>query len=83
MDSLELAARFAAFTWYTNSRQAPRRTTQAEAKRFSNQSWKKFLPVADKGWGRLLARIANPRPDLQHKPIAESQQTKRQLARCP
>jgi hypothetical protein len=65
MKPLELAARFAAFTWYTNCRQAPPKTTQAEARRFSNESWPAFLPLANEGLGRLLLKVANTRPTPQ------------------
>ena len=58
MEPFEAAARFAAFTWYTDTRQAPIRTMQAEASRFSKENWQAFLPVADQGWGRLLLRVA-------------------------
>ena len=68
MKPLEMAAQFAAFAWYTNARQAPSRTTQAEARRFSRRSWRIFLPVAQKGWGRLLLRIAKTRPHSRHAP---------------
>lgn len=61
MTPLEIAARFAAFTWYTNTRQAPARTTQAEARRFSQENWTTFVPVAHEGMGKLLLKIAKPR----------------------
>ena len=51
MKPIEIAARFAAFTWYTNCRQAKKLTIHAEARRFSNQNWRSFLPVAQKGIG--------------------------------
>jgi hypothetical protein len=65
MKPLELAARFAAFAWYTNNLQATSRITQVEARRFSNRNWRIFLPVARKGWGRLLLRVAKARPNSQ------------------
>lgn len=61
MKPLEVAARFAAFSWYTNVRQAPSRTLQAEARRFANDSWQAFLPAASEGLGRLLLAIAKSR----------------------
>jgi len=66
MNSLEIAGRFAAFAWYINSRQAPSRTAQTEARRFSEQNWQVFLPVADEGWGRLLLRVAKARRGSQY-----------------
>ena len=61
MKPLEIAARFAAYSWYTDCRQAPTRTTLAEAKRFSDESWQAFLPVAHDGLGRLLLQVAKTR----------------------
>ena len=62
MTPLEIAARFAASTWYTNCRQAPTGTTQAEESRFSDESWEAFIPVAHKGFGRLLLQVAKSSP---------------------
>jgi len=62
MKPFEAAARFAAFTWYTDHRQARSLTKQTEASRFSKENWQAFLPVADEGWGRLLLRVAKARP---------------------
>jgi hypothetical protein len=61
MSPSEIAARFAAFTWYTNCRQAPNKTVQAEARRFSEDNWKTFLPLANQGLGRLLLQVAKSR----------------------
>jgi hypothetical protein len=70
MRPLEIAARYAAFAWYTNSRQAPSQITRLEARRFSRRNWRIFLPVADEGWGRLLQRIAEPPLNSQRPPSA-------------
>jgi hypothetical protein len=80
MKPLDIAAQFAAFAWYTKHRQAPSRTAQAEARRFSKQNWQFFLPVAHEGWGRLLLRVAKTRPNSQHLPAVVSRPRKRQLA---
>ena len=80
MKPLEIAAQFAAFAWYTKHRQAPSRIAQAEAKRFAKQNWQIFLPVAHKGWGRLLLRVAKARPNSQYLPAVVSPLRKRQLA---
>jgi hypothetical protein len=61
MKPLEIAARFAAFAWYTNCLQAHTKTNQAEARRFADESWQEFLPVANEGMGKLLRRIARTR----------------------
>jgi len=58
MNPLEIAARFAAFVWYANHREAHEQTKRAEAQRFSQESWQAFLPVAHEGLGRLLVRVA-------------------------
>jgi hypothetical protein len=60
MQPSEIAARFTAFTSYTKCHQAPGKTAQEEARRFSERNWKTFLPLADEGLGRLLLRIAKP-----------------------
>jgi hypothetical protein len=80
MKPLEMAARFAAFAWYTDLRQAPSHTAQVEARRFSRQNWQVFLPVAHEGWGRLLLRVAKVRPNSQRCSAAASRSKKRQLA---
>lgn len=79
MKPLEMAARFAAFAWYSNNRHAPSRTTQAEARRFSKANWQVFLPVAQEGWGRLLLRVATAHPNLQRHSPTVSRSMKRQL----
>jgi hypothetical protein len=61
MKPMEIAARFAAFAWYTSHRKAPSLSIQAEARRFSKQNWQLFLPVAHEGWGRLLLRVVKAR----------------------
>ena len=80
MKPLEIAARFAAFTWYTNNRQAPSRTVQAEARRFSEKIWQVFVPVAQEGWGRLLLRVAKVRQNPQHRSARLSRPMNRQMA---
>jgi hypothetical protein len=80
MKPLEVAARFAAFVWYTNYGPAPSRTTRAEARQFSQENWQAFLPVLNEGWGRLLLRIAKARPNVQRLPAAVSRCRKRRLA---
>jgi hypothetical protein len=77
MKPLQVAARFAAFAWYADYRQALSRTVQAEARRFSRQNWRVFLPLADKGLGRLLLRIAKARPQPQRTPGAAGRSVKR------
>jgi hypothetical protein len=59
MNPLEVAARFAAFVWYAEAG-APERARIAPdaAQSFARENWEAFLPVAQKGLGRLLLRIA-------------------------
>lgn len=80
MKPLEMSARFDAFIWYINNRRAPKPTLQAEAKRFSQENWQAFLPVAHEGLGRLLLRIARVRPQSSHLLPTESRCKKRHLA---
>ena len=51
---------FAAYVWYTEVRQGTK--THGEALRFAEQNWPTFLPAADEGWGKLLMRVARPKP---------------------
>ena len=80
MKPLEMAARFAAFAWYTKQRQGPSRITQVEARRFSEQNWQLFLPMAPKRWGRLLLRVAKARPNSRHPSAVVSRPQRRQVA---
>jgi hypothetical protein len=80
MKPSEMAARFAAFTWYTNHRRAPGHTAQSEARRFSKENWQVFLPVVNARWGKLLLRIAEVRAHSQAVPAAVHRSRKRQLA---
>jgi hypothetical protein len=57
MSPLEVAARFAAFAWYTEA-MAPGLATEEEARRIARENWEAFLPVATEGLGRLLIRLA-------------------------
>lgn len=80
MNPLEVAARIAAFTWYTGRCQAPSPTLQAEARRFAKENWQSFLPVAHEGWGMLLLRIAEARPLRQRQRERITRSTKRKAA---
>jgi hypothetical protein len=57
MNPLTISAQFAAFTWFTEQEQNARKGRD-EAMRFARQNWQAFLPLAHKGWGRLLLKIA-------------------------
>ena len=80
MHPSEIAARFAAFTWYTNCRQAPNKTVQAEARRFSDDNWRTFLPFANHGLGRMLLRIANTKKDRHLRAAAVKRVMQAQIA---
>ena len=57
MNSRKVAAQFAAYAWYEESR-AGHNLSPNEATRFAKENWSAFLPVVQKGLGRLLIRIA-------------------------
>jgi hypothetical protein len=57
MDPREVAAHFAALVW--SSKRNPK--TEEEAVQFANDNWPAFLPLADRGLGRLLIKMATPR----------------------
>jgi hypothetical protein len=80
MKPLEMAARFAAFAWYAKQRQGPSPITRVEARQFSEQNWQFFLPVAHRGWGRLLLRVATARPNSRHASDGVSRPRRRQVA---
>lgn len=80
MTSLEAAARFAAFTWYTECRRDPSNAIQVEANRFASENWQSFIPVANDGWGRLLLRLGKTGKEGGQRPPEASRSIKRQLA---
>jgi hypothetical protein len=59
MDARKVAAQFAAYAWYEEIRDG--RLCPNEATRFAKENWSTFLPVAQKGLGKLLIRIASAR----------------------
>ena len=61
MNPWKVSAQFAAFVWYSN-RKTEGKATAAEAAQFAKENWIAFLPYAHEGYGRLLIRIARPRP---------------------
>jgi hypothetical protein len=56
MDAIAVSAKFAAYTWFTETA-AGKHASQAEAARFAEENWERFLAHADKGLGRLLIRL--------------------------
>jgi hypothetical protein len=80
MTSREAAARFAAFTWYTECRRGPSHAVQTGASRFAEENWQAFLPLADEGWGRLLLHVAKTGKEREHRSAVANRSTKRHLA---
>ena len=61
MNPLKVSAQFAAYVWYTETKTAM--VTHDEAARFARENWVPFLPCAHEGWGQLLIRVAEARPN--------------------
>jgi hypothetical protein len=57
MKARKVAAQYAAYNWYQENRTGQK--SPGESIRFARENWTAFLSVADKGWGRLLIRIAS------------------------
>ena len=57
MDPITVSAKFAAYTWAAEAAGH----TPRQASRFAEENWRHFVHAADKGVGRLLARLARPR----------------------
>jgi hypothetical protein len=60
MDAITISAKFAAYTWFTESADG-KSASQEEAALFADQNWERFLGCANKGFGRLLIRLARQR----------------------
>jgi hypothetical protein len=63
MNPLKVSAQFAAYVWYSEARQGW--ATHDESARFARENWAAFLPSAHEGLGRLLMRVAKPRPQAE------------------
>ena len=74
MDSLKIAARFAAFACYLNSRNHP--ASPEAAGRYARQNWRRFLPYVSDELGEVLTM----QPKLTHKCPSSSSRETRQLA---
>ena len=59
MNPLKVSAQFAAYAWYSETRQG--KATHDESARFARDNWAAFLPSAHEGLGRLLIRVGQPR----------------------
>jgi hypothetical protein len=65
MDARKVAAEFAAYTWF-ESTQACKANDEAKA-RFAKENWKRFLPIANEGLGRLLIKIGAGRSSTSQR----------------
>jgi hypothetical protein len=61
MNPWKVSAQFAAFVWFA-SRKVENQASTLEAAQFAKENWIAFLPYAHEGYGRLLIKIAKPRP---------------------
>jgi hypothetical protein len=76
MDPLVVAARFAAFVWFSQRNRQDREA----AVRFAKDNWTAFLPLAHAGLGRLLLKIAAP---TRRRRLHLSGNVSRMLKRAP
>jgi hypothetical protein len=60
MDAIAVSAKFAAYTWFTETA-AGKDASQQEAARFAEENWERFLGCAHKGLGSLLIRLSRRR----------------------
>jgi hypothetical protein len=63
MNARKIAAEFAAYTWYEESRAG--KQSRKESRRFARDHWTAFLPVAHEGLGKLLIRLASQKVNRQ------------------
>jgi hypothetical protein len=55
MDPVQLAAQFAAYSWYSECHAGPPNARQAS--QFAQGNWQAFLDKVPEGFGRLLIRV--------------------------
>ena len=60
MHPLVVAARFAAYVWFTKHPEHDGKTRK-EGLQFARANWRRFLPCAHEGIGRLIVRVATSR----------------------
>jgi hypothetical protein len=65
MNASKIAAEFAAYTWYEESRAGQQ--GRKESWQFARNHWKAFLPVAHEGLGKLLIRVASQKAKRRRK----------------
>ena len=71
MKARNVAAQFAAYTWFENTQES-QPSEEAKA-RFAKENWKVFLPIAQEGLGRLLIKIAAGRSNKRQRRTSHSQ----------
>jgi hypothetical protein len=71
MEALKVAAQFAAYTWFENAHLDG--ANEAAKARFTKENWKRFMPIAHEGLGRLLVKIGEGRPSGRQKRRLHSQ----------
>ncbi len=59
MDPLTVSAQFAAYMWFSRQEKSAA-VCRTAAMQFARSHWEDFLPIAQKGLGRLLLRLAKP-----------------------
>jgi hypothetical protein len=57
MDPLTVSAQFAAYMWFSRQEKSAA-VCRTAAMQFARSHWEDFLPIAQKGLGRLLLRLA-------------------------
>jgi hypothetical protein len=80
MDSLQVAARFAAFARYLNTETSRPRSPE-DAGRYSRDNWKRFVPFVqeDLDLGRFLS-AGKPTSTRRHRSALANNRAKRKLA---
>jgi hypothetical protein len=66
MQARKVAAQFTAYVWFENVRGTE--ASQEEKARFAKENWQPFMPVAARGLGRLLLKIAAGRSSKHRRP---------------
>lgn len=72
MDPLKVAARFAAFVWFTHQSGNADKSRE-EALQFAHENWVAFLPWAHEGLGKLIIRVTAARPGKRRRSVRRVQ----------
>jgi hypothetical protein len=76
MDPLTVSAQFAAYMWFSRHDKSAV-VCRTEAMQFAHAHWKEFLPLAQKGVGRLLLRLAKDPRETWRIPAEAGPQKRR------